>query len=177
MKALNLHFSSTGNTGRVADTITKTLEAEGLAVDSVQAKEAENIDLLAYDWLFIGSGVYEWLPGKPLQDALGAMRKNYVEKGEIKPAAPRRPGLKAVVYCTYGGAHTGINEAVPAVKYMAQVFDHLGIDVVGEWYVVGAYHGKLEKFSQGGRLGDIRGRPDEKDLNEVAERVRGILSV
>ncbi|MFO7877273.1 MAG: hypothetical protein R6U55_11905 [Desulfovermiculus sp.] len=60
---------------------------------------------------------------------------------------------------------------------MAQIFDHLGIEVVGEWYVVGEYHGSLQEHSRNGRLGDIRGRPDGRDLKEVAELVRGILRV
>ena len=37
------------------------------------------------------------------------------------PEGNDRAGLrkgKTVIYCTYGGTHTGINEAIPAVKYM-----------------------------------------------------------
>jgi flavodoxin len=177
MKALNLHFSSTGNTRKVAETISETLRQAGFPVDEVAAKDAGGIDLLDYDLLFLGSGVYEWLPGKPLQNLLAEMRKKYVQTGQISPASPKRPGQKAVVYCTYGGGHTGINEAVPAVKYMAQIFDHLGIEVLAEWYVVGEYHGRLKEFSKTGRLGDISGRPDERDLHDLAERVRGILKV
>ena len=175
MKALNMHFSATGNTRKVADTISDTLRSEGIQVDSVPAKDGADAELLAYDWIFTGSGVYEWLPGKPMQDALSSLRKKYVESGHIKPASPRITGQKAVVYCTYGGVHTGINEAVPAVLYMAQIFDHLGIDVVGQWYFVGQYHGRIKNFSRVGRLGNITGRPNERDLQEAAERVRGIL--
>ena len=69
------------------------------------------------------------------------------------------------------------NEAVPAVKYMGQLFDHLGFDVLAEWYFVGEYHGKLKKFSDFGRLGDIHGRPNEEDLRQVAQKVQGILQV
>lgn len=177
MKALNLCFSSTGNTEKVADRIANALKDQGVEVESRLVKDAGDIDLLDYDFLFLGSGVYEWLPGKPVQSLLADLRKKYVEQGEIKPSSPRRAGKKAVVYCTYGGAHTGINEAMPAAKYMAQIFDHLGIDIVGEWYIVGEYHGKLEEFSQTGRLGDIRGRPNEQDLQEVTELVKGILKV
>lgn len=177
MHALNISFSSSGNTGKVADTISNTLRSLGVEVDALQAKDAHDADLLGYDLMFLGSGVYEWLPGKPVQNLLADLRKRYVQQGEIKPASPKRAGKKAVVYCTYGGAHTGVNEALPAVKYMAQIFDHLGIEVVGEWYVVGEYHGRLAEFSQTGRLGDIRGRPDERDLGEVAELVRGVLKV
>ena len=82
-----------------------------------------------------------------------------------------------MVYCTYGGAHTGINEAIPAGKYLGQLLDHLGFEIVAEWYVVGAYPGKgrFQEYSLGGRLGNIEGRPKEADLKEVAERVIGVL--
>jgi hypothetical protein len=82
-----------------------------------------------------------------------------------------------VVYCTYGGAHTGANEAIPAVKYMGQLLDHLGIEVVAEWYIIGAYPGtgRFKDFSAGGRLGNIEGRPNDADLADVAQRVAGVL--
>lgn len=178
MKTLNLYYSSTGNTGKVAARIDRTLEVQGYSHDSVQAGSETEVDVLEYDLVFVGSGIYAWLPGKPLQDLLIRLRKGYVQSGAIKPASPRVPGKKAVVYCTYGGAHTGINEAVPAVKYMAQLFDHLGFEILGEIYVVGEYIPEsMQKMSWEGRLGDIRGRPDEHDLNEVEQRVRGLLRV
>jgi hypothetical protein len=104
-----------------------------------------------------------------------ALMKKYRDAGEVRPASPRRPSARAVVYCTYGGVHTGINEAVPAVKYMGQLLDHLGYTIEAEWYVVGEYKGDLSDHSVGGRLGDIRGRPHAQDLSEVAERVKGIM--
>ena len=81
-----------------------------------------------------------------------------------------------MVYCTYGGVHTGINEAIPAVKFMGQLYDHLGYTIVGEWYIVGEYKtDRLRDRSINGRLGDIRGRPNTGDLKDVAERVKGIF--
>jgi hypothetical protein len=84
-----------------------------------------------------------------------------------------------IVYCTYGGGHTGANEAVPAVKYLGQLFDHLGFEIVAEWYLVGQYPatGRFKDFSSLGRLGDITGRPNTADLDELVERVKGILRV
>ena len=102
--------------------------------------------------------------------------RKYALKGEVIPGSPRRPSAKAVIYCTYGGTHTGINEAIPAVKYMGQLFDHLGYAIVGEWYVVGEYRPeKMRHYSVSGRLGDIRGRPGEQDLRDIEERVKGVL--
>ena len=178
MKTLNLYYSSSGNTGKVAGRIDETLQELGHSHESIQAGSETEVDILEYDMVFLGSGVYAWLPGKPLQDLLTRLRKGYVQNGAIKPASPKLPGKKGVVYCTYGGAHTGINEAVPAAKYMAQLFDHLGFTILDEIYVVGEYIPEnMREMSRQGRLGDIRGRPDERDLNEVAERVRGLMRV
>jgi hypothetical protein len=179
MKILNLYFSSTGNTEKVATRIAATVEQLGHHVDTVKITGEQEIDLLGYDFVFMGSGVYQWLPGKAMQEFIGGRLSHYAAAGEIKFASPRRPGKKAVVYCTYGGAHTGVNEAVPAVKFMGQLFDHLGFEVVAEWYFLGEYPGKgrMKDYSLLGRLGDITGRPHDADLREVAERVTGVLRV
>ena len=135
-----------------------------------------NINVLEFDFVFIGSGVYGQLPGKPMIELHRKLLQQYNKDGEIKPASPRRPSANVVVYCTYGGVHTGINEAIPAVKFMGQLYDHLGYIIVGEWYIVGEY--KTAGFrdrSISGRLGDIRGRPNEQDLKEVAEKVKGVF--
>ena len=179
MKVLNLYFSATGNTEKVAKKIDETVRELGYPVDTVKIGSKEvPPDILAYDFIFVGSGVYGQLPGKGLMDLHRELLQKYVQAGEIKPASPKRPSSYVVAYCTYGGVHTGINEAIPAVKYMGQLFDHLGFTIVGEWYVVGEYKTKkLQSHSVGGRLGDIRGRPNQTDLEEVAEKVKGVLLV
>ncbi|MGB7910772.1 MAG: flavodoxin domain-containing protein [Desulfobaccales bacterium] len=177
MKIINLWFSSTGNTEKVANRITTTAEKLGHLVDSIRIIGDREIDLLSYDFIFVGSGVYQWLPGKPLQEFIDKRRSQYAAAGEIKLASPRRAYKKVVVYCTYGGAHTGVNEAVPAVKYLVALFDHLGFEIVAEWYFIGEFpaKGRMKDFSTMGRLGNIKGRPNEADLDEVAERVTGVL--
>ena len=177
MKILHLYFSSTGNTAKVADCITSTAEKLGHQIEAVKITGDTDIDLLSYDFIFVGSGVYQWLPGKGLQEFIAGRLAHYAAAGEIKYASPRRPGKKVVVYCTYGGAHTGANEAVPAVKFMGQLFDHLGFEIVAEWYMVGEYHGKYKDFSVGGRLGNIQGRPNQADLKDLAEKVTGLMGV
>lgn len=179
MKILNLYFSSTGNTEKVAQRITATVESLGHQSDTVKITGDREIDLLGYDVIFVGSGVYQWLPGKGLQEFIQKRLAHYAAAGEIKPASPRRAGKKVVVYCTYGGAHTGVNEAVPAVKFLGQLFDHLGFEIVCEWYFPGAYpdHGRMKDFSILGRLGDITDRPHDADLQDVAARVTGVLRV
>lgn len=176
MKILSLYFSSTGNTQKVAKRIEETLIQLGHSVDTIKVAKDTEVEILDYDFVFIGSGVYTWMPGKPLLEFIGKQREKYRSYG-IKPASPRLAGKKAVIYCTFGGGHTGTNEAVPAVKYMGQLFDHLGYDILDEWYIVGEFHGKLASLSETGRLGNILGRPNEADLKDIAEKVTGILRI
>jgi hypothetical protein len=176
-KILNLYFSSTGNTEKVALQIQETARELGYTVQTVKVTSADmEVDVLEFNFVFVGSGVYGQLPGRPLIDLHRRLLQRYAERGEIQPASPRRPAAYVVVYCTYGGVHTGIHEAIPAVKFMGQLYDHLGYTIVGEWYVVGEYlTGRFRDRSTGGRLGDIRGRPTAQDLHEIAEKVKGIL--
>ena len=92
----------------------------------------------------------------------------YRKQGGIKTGAPKVPGKHALIFCTYSGPHTGINEAIPAGKYAGQFFEHLGFTVLDEWYVVGEFHGSVERSTQG-RLGDIRGRPNAEDLEKIRQ--------
>ncbi len=177
MNVLNLYYSSTGNTEKVALRIEETVLQLGHKIDTVKitGKDME-LDILQYDFVFVGSGIYGQLPGQTLIELFREFIQKYVKLGEIKPAAPRRPSTKTVVYCTYGGAHTGINEAIPAVKYMGQLFDHLGYTIVGEWHIVAEYNTEnLKKHSIDGRLGDIRGRPNAQDLQDITEKVKGVF--
>ena len=177
MRILNLYYTMTGNTEKVAQKIDQTLRVLGHDLDSLKVDKEIQVDVLKYDRVFIGSGVYAWLPGKPMQNLLTKLRESYADKGLIKPSSPRID-KEAVLYCTYGGVHTGVNEAIPAINYMGQLFDHLGFAVLGEWYFPGEYiPEKMQAMSHNGRLGDIVGRPNEADLNEVEQKVRGIMRV
>ena len=176
-KCLVLYASRTGNTEKVAFAIRDTVRELGHKGETVKVTRGDmDVDVLKFNFLFIGSGVYGQLPGKPMIELHRSLLQKYNKEGEIKPASPRRPSANIVVYCTYGGVHTGINEAIPAVKFMGQLYDHLGYTVVGEWYIVGEYKtDRVRNHSIGGRLGDIRGRPNTEDLKEVVEKVKGIL--
>lgn len=177
MKVLNLYFSATGNTDKVARQIEGAVRKAGHEVETVRVTKDIELDILAFDLVFAGSGVYMWLPGKPIMNLFDKLREKYANSGEIKPTSPRRPGKKAVVYCTYGGCHTGVNEAISTTKFMGQLFDHLGYDIIGEWHIVGEYHGNLQHLSASGRLGNIQGRPNEADLQEISEKVVRTLQV
>jgi hypothetical protein len=93
----------------------------------------------------------------------------YRIQGKIKPCAPKVEGKNALVFCTYSGPHTGIDEATPAGKTMRQYFEHFGFNVVGKWYVPGEFHGR-EDLSTQGKLGDIKGKPKVEDLAKIKKK-------
>lgn len=175
MKILNIYFSATGNTAKIAQTIESEATKQGHAIDTIAVKNKIEVNFLDYDFIFMGSGVYHWLPGKSLMDLVGKSCTAYRASGELPRNAPRRSDIKAVTYCTYGGTHTGINEAYPTTQWMGQFFDHLGIEVMNSWHIIGEFHGNLKELSVGGRLGDIRSRPNAADLQEVAQMTGAIL--
>jgi menaquinone-dependent protoporphyrinogen IX oxidase len=98
MNILNIYFSSTGNTAKVAKAIEKVLKETDHQVDTLEVTKDTNIDILilSYDLIFLGSGVYAWLSGKPFMDLLTKLRRRYAENGNIKPTAPKIIGKKAV---------------------------------------------------------------------------------
>ncbi|KAF1077081.1 flavodoxin domain-containing protein [Halodesulfovibrio sp. MK-HDV] len=178
MNILNLYASLNGQTEKIAREIEKTALMGEHIVTTVNVKKQEDIiDLLAYDFIFIGSGVYTWLPGKAMLDWM-KRQMDYIRKNDlILPGSPRTPGKFVCVYCTYAGPHTGEAEAIPAIKYMGQLFDHLGITIVDEWSIVGAFiPKKMHQLNISGRLGNIEGRPNDEDLRQVRERVKGMLN-
>ena len=179
MNVLNLFCSVSGNTKKIAEMIEKTANAQEHSVTTVEVTtgfDESSCDFLEYDLVFIGSGVYSWLPPKLMMEYIDRQNKKYTKQSAIHMSSPRIVGKKVVAYCTYGGPHTGINEAVTTPKYLAQLFDHLGFEVAAEWYFPGAFKpSNFVQYSAGGRMGDITGRPNETDLINVAELVKGVL--
>lgn len=174
MNALIVYWSKTGNTERVASAIQEGLEKAGVDVVLKRVQDAEEVDFYAYDLVCIGFPSHQWRPPKPMDEFLNARFRAYSSQGRVKIGAPKVPGKSALVFCTYSGPHTGIREAIPAGVYAGQFFEHLGFTVLDEWYVVGEYHG-WEEGSTKGRLGDIRGRPNEEDLRKVKQDTRGLV--
>jgi hypothetical protein len=130
------------------------------------------IDAFSYELIFMGAPVYFNLAPQPVMKFLQRLRSRAANIA----AAPEKPGHFAVVFCTYGGGHTGIGEAIPLLKYMGQVLEHEGIRIVEEWPVVGDFPGINDpNYNIAGRLGDVTGRPNENDLQVVAGQVSGLL--
>ncbi|XPV77609.1 MAG: flavodoxin family protein [Desulfovibrio sp.] len=178
MKILNIYASLNGQTEKVAKAIGNEVEAHGFSIETVNVKKDDSVlDLLSYDLIFVGSGVYTWLPSKSMQKWMDRQMDYARTNNLILPGSPRVSGRNACVYCTYAGPHTGVAEAIPAVKYMGQLFDHLGITVVDEWCIVGAFvPEKMQHFNTTGRLGDISERPNDEDLRQIRAKVIGLLS-
>ena len=174
MNAIIIYFSATGNTKKVAETINNTLKKNGIEVKLKTVKEAASVNLLDYDLVFIGSPSYMWAPPDPALNWIKERMDFYRKQGAIKPGSPKIPGKRAVVFITYSGPHTGIGEAIPAGKYIGQFLEHIGFDVLDEWYTVGEFHNSVENSTLG-RLGDIRGRPNQEDLEIIARDVEKAL--
>jgi flavodoxin len=171
--ALIVYFSSTGNTQKVAYAIKEGLEAGCLQVDLKKPQEAGELDFDNYNLVCVGSPSIEWQPAKPIMDFLKAKLDLYRSQGKIKPCAPKVAGKNALVFCTYSGPHTGIDEATPAGKIMRQYFEHFGFIILGEWYIVGEFHDR-EDMSTQGKLGDIRGKPTLDELAKIKKDAKQI---
>lgn len=170
--ALILYWSKGGNTRKVAEMIHTTVQEHGISSEIVEIKDDLEIDVFSYELVFAGAPVYFNLAPQPVMKFLQRLRSRAANMA----AAPEKPGHFAVTFCTYGGGHTGVGEAVPLLKYMGQAFEHEGIRVVEEWPVVGDFPGISDPlYNTAGRLGNVTGRPDDSDLRAIAGQVSGVL--
>jgi len=165
--AIIIYWSKTGNTEKVAGAIREGLERGGFKVTAKRIEEADKVDWFEYDLVCIGAPSYSWHTPEPMTRYLQNRFNHYRQMGKVKLGSPRIPGKKGLVFCTYSGPHTGIDEAIPCGKYMGQFLDHLGFSVLDEWYVLGEFHGSEENNTKG-RMGDIRGRPMAEDLEAIS---------
>jgi flavodoxin len=173
-KALVVYWSATGNTATVARTIEETLEKAQVDSKLQKIAEAGNEDFYSYNLVFFGAPPYQFMAPDPVVRFIKDKMRYHNDHGDIKPTAPKIPGKRAIIFCTYSGPHTGIREAIPIVKYMGQFFEHIGFTIAGEWYIIGEFHNNEVNSTQG-VLGDIRGRPDKKDLAKVRRAVNKII--
>jgi len=168
MNTAVIYWSKSGNTEKVALAIQEGLETSGTKVVLTRVEDAKDIDFFDYDLICVGFPSYQWHPPDPVDTFLKTKFSECRQEGRVKTGAPKVSGKNALIFCTYSGPHTGINEAIPAGKYAGQFFEHLGFTVVDEWYILGEFHGSEERSTKG-RMGDIRGRPNEEDLKKVKQ--------
>ena len=165
-KVLIVYWSGTGNTEKVAFAMRDGLTEAGANVTMLKTQGNEQVDYYEYDLVCLGFPIYSCFIPETMDKFLKGMYWKYYNEKRIILRAPAVPGKHALIFCTYAGAHSGIDEAVPAVKYAGQLFVHFGIPVIDEWYVVGEVHENPEASTKG-KLGDIRGKPTKKDLKKI----------
>jgi hypothetical protein len=157
-------------------------------------KNAEDIlrppfDIRAYDFVCAGSGLRAHLPYNEILNMLRGFRtgmdpritlrfrdetipyitepvpeipphkkdvKEFHTKIILSPDAP-----KAVVFITYAGYEFGPKEAEPAVQLLALELEHIGFQFIGQFCCPGKY---VDDPMPRTYHGDIRDRPNEKDL-------------
>jgi flavodoxin len=169
--ALIIYWSKTGNTENVAAAIKQGLEETNVQVTLKKPEAAEDIDYFDYDLVCVGCPSYSWHPPEPVTAFLKKKFAAYRQQGKIKPSAPKVPGKTALVFVTWSGPHTGMDEATPVGKDIRQYFEHIGFTVIDEWYILSEFHGSLENSTKG-RMGDIRGKPTAEDLQKITEQTK-----
>ena len=167
-QALVLYQSITGNTEKVAKSICQGLQDAGMKVVCKTVGEGADEEFYDYDLICFGAPSYSWSLPKAADDYLKAKFRRYKGENRILPGAPEIPGKYALVFCTYSGPHTGIREAIPAGLYAGQFFEHFGFHVADEWYVLSEFIGS-EENSTLGRMGNIKGMPDERELERLKQ--------
>jgi len=168
MDAVIIYWSKTGNTEKVALAIKQGLEEAGVNVTLKITDEAADIDWFDYELVCIGCPSYQWNPPEPVKAYLADKFNRYRKEGRVKPGSPKIEGKNALIFCTFSGPHTGINEAIPVTKDVGQYFEHLGFNILDEWQILGEFHGS-EELSTKGRMGNIKELPSEEDLLKIRQ--------
>jgi len=174
LNALVLYFSPGGNTKKVAEAIVAGLDRGGAKATLLSLREAEDVSYDNYDLVCLGSPSYNFnVPEPVLRYVKGTLRG-----AAVRLRAPAVTSKWGVVFVTYGGPHSGIDEATPAGDHLGQLFRHLGYQLRGTWYTVGEFHGdEDDPRNRYGYLGDIRGRPNVHDLGVIESNAYGLASV
>jgi len=79
-----------------------------------------------------------------------------------------------VTFCTYSGIHTGIKEAIPALKYLSQFLEHFGFLVVDEIALLSKFSNWQEANIKG-KCGDIRDMPDNRIIRNFYNDIKDWL--
>ena len=172
-QAAIIYDSKTGNTEKVAFAIKEGLESANVEVTTMKSNDVEDLDFFDYDLICIGTPSHKWQPTRSIKDLLVQKFDNYRKQGRIKLGSPKILGKNVLIFCTYSGPHTGISEAIPVGKYIAQFFEHLGFTILDELYVLSEFNGSEERSTMG-RMGDIRGKPSEEELKKITKNAEKI---
>jgi hypothetical protein len=193
-RCLVTYSSYTGNTEKVALRFKETFEKKGWQCDIFKVrKNADDIlrppiDILSYDFVCAGSGLRAHLPYNEILNMLRGLRMGFDPRITLRfrdetipyitepvPELPLFRSAKidhrkivlgpdsprAVVFITYAGYEFGPKEALPAVQLLALELEHIGFQFVGHFCCPGKY---VDDPMPRTFHGDIRDRPNEKDL-------------
>ena len=174
MKSLILYDSIGGNTEKVAQRIYDTLKSTTDEVRLIKFTSKIDVDFLEYDLIFLGSPVIDWLPTKRMMNYIKEKLQSYNGQGKIIPSSPLLSGKYGICFCTYAGPHIGKNEAVPMTMWLRSFLEHIGYSVLDQWHIVGQFHKETDMNTKG-RLGNILGRPNDKDLIDVENLTKGVV--
>jgi flavodoxin len=192
-KCLVLYQSNTGNTEKVALKFKSTFEQHGWQCDAFRISRKTDLATLPeldnYDFLCVGSPVYGGLPLEEIKLCLIIMRCRgklghitmesfmQMEHGTLgKKAQKGHDGFrptphariafgpkKGVAFATYFGAHFGPKEAEPTLKWLELEMEHSRFRCIGSFCCPGRMN-LVKGATPGAYHGDVRNRPNEKDL-------------
>ena len=191
-KCLIIYSSFTGNTEKVALRFKSTFERNGWECGIFKIrKKAEDIlnppfDPDDYDFICVGSGIRSHLPYNETMNVLRRFRIGtdprvaLVNRDETIPyiktpmpdSLPSWQGRhrkivlgpdskKGIVFATYAGYEFGPKEALPSLQLMALEIEHLSFECIGMFCCPGKF---IDDPTPQTYHGDIRDRPNEKDL-------------
>jgi hypothetical protein len=193
-KCLITYSSITGHTEKVASRIQRTFESRGWQVDNFKIrKNADDIlrpsyDVKDYDFWCVGSGVRVHLPYNEIINLLRRFRVGRDPRTLLRirdesipyiteplpplPSLERKTGHhhkitlgpdspKGVVFITYAGYEFGPHEADPAFSILELEMEHCGFQIIGHFCCPGKFMDDPTPLTF---HGDIRNRPDERDL-------------
>lgn len=192
-KCLIIYSSHSGNTEKVAFRFKGTLEKHGWECDIFKIDKKTDIhnppfDFNNYEFVCVGSGVILHLPYNEIlmvirrqsfgidprimhrmrDEEITYMKTPVPKLSDVeKEMNPHRKivlgkdSKRAVVFVTYSGFEFGPKEAEPSLKLLELEIEHLGFKCIGNFCCPGKF---LNNPSPATYHGDIRHRPDERDL-------------
>jgi hypothetical protein len=187
------YTSLTGHTEKVALRIKNTFEQQGWNCDLFKVrKNAGDIlrppyDVRKYDFVCVGTGLRVHLPYNEIYNMLRGFRTGsdprfvlrsrdesipYITE-PMPQSHPKRDNSfhhkivlgpdskKCIVFATYAGYEFGPKEAEPAMLLLDLEMEHLGFQCIGHFSCPGKF---IDDPMPRTFFGDIRDRPNEKDL-------------
>jgi len=192
-RALIIYSSHSGNTEKVAFRFKETFEKHGWGCEIYKIDKKTDInnppfDFDYYEFVCVGSGIILHLPYNEMLmlirrrifgiDPRVMHRMRDEEITYMKAPVPRlsdvekdmnphrkmvvgKDSRKAIVFATYSGFEFGPKEAEPPLKLLELEIEHLGFKCIGSFCCPGKF---LNDPTPATYHGDIRQRPDERDL-------------